>query len=238
MSVRCALNVGIPFLAKAWLLTGTDIAADYVDLHRKQERILSVYYKLQAQIQTLCDKPHSRFGYKEQRGLGLSKLQCLGQILAIKTCLIDGPLPSSWTPEFAALLSALRGFLAEFSERPTITMDYGIIPCLYVVTRCPHYLIRLQAIEILLSWPHCEAVVNSNMVASIALETLRKEMQASDRLEVLGVDDEAAKALNSYLSKIFESTPHAVNWPTVHASKILPPSTHTWTNSIQDVATQ
>ncbi|KAJ0424827.1 hypothetical protein BJY00DRAFT_221776 [Aspergillus carlsbadensis] len=238
MNVRSALNVGIPFLAKTWLLTGADIVADYVNLHRKQGRILSVYYKLQAQIQSLCDISYSRFSYKEQRGLGLSMLQCLGQILAIKTCLIDGPLPSSWTSEFAALLSALKDFLAKFSERPTITMDYGIIPCLYVVTRCPHYLVRLQAIDILLSWPHCEAVVNSNMVASIALETLRTEMQASDRLEVLGVDDEAAEALNSYLSNILKSTPHAVNWPTVHASKILPRSTHMRINLIQDAATK
>ncbi|KAL2855895.1 hypothetical protein BJY01DRAFT_195717 [Aspergillus pseudoustus] len=223
-SVTRLLNLGIPFLAKCWPLTEADIGADYFDLHRTQERLLSLYYSLRDRIQALYDRPYPRLSYKEQRGLALSKLQCLSQILGIKTCLIDGPLPASWTPEFVGLLSAHQDFLAKFSERPTITMDYGIIPGLYVVTKCPYYLVRLQAIDILLSWPHREAVVNSNVVASLALETLKVEMQATDRLEVLGVDDEAAQALNSFLSNTLKSTPRAVNWSTIQASKIIPRS--------------
>ncbi|KAL2823128.1 hypothetical protein BJX63DRAFT_426944 [Aspergillus granulosus] len=221
-SVRRLLNIGIPFLAKCWVLTGAEIEADYLNLHRQQERLLSLYYRLRDKIQALCNRPHPELSYKEQRGISLSMLQCLSQILGIKTCLIDGPLPASWTPEFAALLSAHEDFLANFPERPTITLDYGIIPGLYVVTKCPHYLVRLQAIDILLNWPHCEAVVNSNIVASLALETLKVEMQDRDRLDVLGVDDEAAKALNSFLFNTLKSTPQAEKWSAIRASKIIP----------------
>ncbi|KAL3468032.1 hypothetical protein BJX64DRAFT_83320 [Aspergillus heterothallicus] len=220
-SMSRLLNLGIPFLAKCWPLSAADVRADYFDLHRTQERLLSLNYKLRDRIQELCNRPYPTLSYSEQRGIALSMLQCLSQILGIKTCLIDGPLPASWTPEFVALLAAHQDFLAKFSERPTITLDYGIVPGLYVVTKCPHYLVRLQAIEILLSWPHREAVVDSNIVASLALETLRVEMRATDRLEVLGVDDEAAKTLNSFLFDTIKSTPHAVKWSTIQASKIL-----------------
>ncbi|KAL3479807.1 hypothetical protein BJX99DRAFT_244709 [Aspergillus californicus] len=210
--VTRSLNMGIPFLANCWPLSAAEIEADFEYLYRKQQSYLSFNSRLQLQIQTLSTTSYHKFTYSERRKLDLSLLQCQGQLLALRTCLIDGPVPAYLTPEYEALLVASEAIMAKFSERPTVTLDYGIVPGLYVVaSRCPDYSIRLRAIDAMLSWPHCEAIVNSNVTASMALQILKTELQVNDQRGPWIVDRQSEEELNRFLFKTLNST-HTANW--------------------------
>ncbi|KAI7978216.1 hypothetical protein EIK77_009756 [Talaromyces pinophilus] len=126
------------------------------------------------------------------------------------------------TPEYLALLSAHELFLAKFSERPSFTLDYGIIPGLWVVaSQCPLYSVRIQAIKVLQSWPHAEAFKNSNVAASLALEIIKKELQAEDGRVMSVIDEYADKELAYFLFETLRSTQYSENWSFIRAYNIL-----------------
>ncbi|KOC12160.1 hypothetical protein AFLA70_50g003620 [Aspergillus flavus AF70] len=150
------LSKGIPFLSECWSLS-----------------------------KLFCEQSYAKLSPKEQRGVDIIRLHYLAQILSIKTCFFNGPIPGYLTPEYVSLLSAHEALMAKFPERSTTTLDNGIIPGLYVVaSKCPDYRIRLRAIKALQSWPHCEGLINSNIAASLAFESLKRELMQGNKDEL------------------------------------------------------
>ncbi len=220
--VRQLINIGIPFLAKCWPLSGADIQADHDNLYSQQQRILSLWCELSPQVLSFRDRFYHKLDYREQRALELYMLQCRGQIVGIKTCLFDGSVPAELVPDYEDLMSFYDAFIARFPERPTITLDYGVLPSLYLIaSSCPDYSIRLRAINALLDWPHCEAIVNSNVVASLTLHSLKVELEANNQQQISCLDGRTDEELNQFINSTFKLSQQAANWSTVRASKFL-----------------
>ncbi|RDW89971.1 Zn(II)2Cys6 transcription factor [Aspergillus mulundensis] len=206
---RCVirlLHIDVPFLGLAWSLSASDIEADYDNLHRRQQQILSFAYGIKAEIRSFLSRSFHYLSYNERRRVELSLLTCLAQIVANETCLLGGLVPIDMASGFVDLLDYYESIMARYPERPTITLDNGVIPTLWMIaSKCPDYSVRLQAINALLAWPHCEALCNSNVGASLALENLKAELKADDEiLSFLAVSGQSHEELSHYLKKHLE----------------------------------
>ncbi|KAL4881982.1 hypothetical protein BJY04DRAFT_52229 [Aspergillus karnatakaensis] len=204
------VHIDVPFLGLAWSLSPAEILADYDNLYRRQELILSFAYSIEAEIQSFYSRSVHQLSYNERRRVELSLLTCLAQIVANKTCLFGGLVPLDLTTGFVDVLEYYESIMARYPERPTITLDKGVIPTLWMVaSKCPDYSVRLRAINALLAWPHCETLCNSNVGASMALEKLKAELRADDQsLSSLPLTRESREELSHHLKKHFEY--HAV----------------------------
>ncbi|KAE8150152.1 hypothetical protein BDV25DRAFT_117274 [Aspergillus avenaceus] len=213
------LNVGLPFLAKRYLLSGDGVQAHYNELSRRQERILSLYNRFRSQFDIFYDQHYSSLSYKEQRGADTIRLQYLSQLVAIKALLFDGHVPDNFAPEYVTLLTTHEAFLNKYPERPTITLDVGIIPGLYTVAaRSPRYPLRLKAIRALMAWPHNEGIINSNLAASLAIKSLKAELQTRDQRDMPQLMDGAEEELNQFLHDTMASAPDVTTWTSVRAA--------------------
>ena len=223
-NVNNLLNMGIPFLANCWALSQAEIAAKYGELWHRQHSLLSIFKDLQQSINNFRNEYDKQINNRERQALDLSELQCLGQILSLKTCLMDGLAPVSMISEFEALLSASQQFISQLSNRPTISLTYGVNANLYVVaSRCPQLFIQLEAINTLLSWPHCEGFINSNMAASLALATVKMELEHTNQLMKPLCDEQTEQELNQFLRELMRLTEHAECWPLMRAAKFPQP---------------
>lgn len=216
------MNIGIPFLAKCWPLSDADIQADHDNLQGQQQRILSLWCELSPQVLSFHDRFYHKLSYREQRALELYAIQCRGQIVGIKTCLFNGSIPAEFVPDYEDLMSFYDAFIARFPERPTITLDYGVLPGLdLIASNCPDYSIRLRAINALLDWPHCEAIINSNVVASFTLHSLKVELEANGQRRISCLDGRTDEELSRFINSTLKSSQQAANWSTIRASKFL-----------------
>ncbi|KAL4894332.1 hypothetical protein BDV59DRAFT_207330 [Aspergillus ambiguus] len=221
-SVTLLLNMGIPFLARCWPLSAVEIAAEYGDLFQKQQQILSLNYEFQRYFRIFYSVVYHTLSGRDQLGVDVLQLQSLGQILSLKTCLIKGPVPNSLTPEYITLLSAHQALVAKLSDRPTFTLDYGVVPGLWVVaSQCPDYSIRLQAIHTLQIWPHCEGFVNSNVVVSMALENMKTELRIRGQPDSSIIDADTEEELSRFLFNTLKSTQQATNWSFIRGIDLL-----------------
>ncbi|KAL4984838.1 hypothetical protein BDW68DRAFT_9565 [Aspergillus falconensis] len=72
-------------------------------------------------------------------------------------------------------------------------------------SKCPDYSVRLRAIRELLSWPHCEALCNSNVGASLALKSLKADLRADSQIHSsLALNWQSCKELSRFLKKHYE----------------------------------
>ncbi|KAE8139201.1 hypothetical protein BDV38DRAFT_270057 [Aspergillus pseudotamarii] len=169
------LSKGIPFLSECWARSSTEIRLNYDSMHFTQQNLLASLAQHKQRFELFCEESYATLSPKEQRGAGIIRLHYLAQILSIKTCFFHGPIPGYLTPEYVSLLSAHEALMVKFPERSTTTLDNGIIPGLYVVaSKCPDYR----------SWPHCEGLINSNIAASLALESLKRELMEGNKSEL------------------------------------------------------
>ncbi|KAJ5986602.1 hypothetical protein N7451_010967 [Penicillium sp. IBT 35674x] len=221
-SVTLLLNIGIPFLARCWPLSAVEIAAEYNELFQKQQQILSLNYEFQHHFRAFHRDFYHTLRGRDQQGVDLLQLQSLGQILSLKTCLVKGPVPASLTPEYISLFSAHQAFLAKSTDRPTFTLDYGIVPGLWVVaSQCPDYSIRLQAIYTLQTWPHCEGIINSNVIVSMALKNLKAELQSHGQSYSSIIDSDTEEELSRFLFETFMSTKQVTNWSIIRGNELF-----------------
>lgn len=221
-SVTMLMNEGIPFLARCWPLSKSEIAVSYGELSNRQQQLLSLYLQFEERFHVFKSLYYENMPRHEQRAVDLLQIQCFGQKLGLKTCLIKGPIPTGMTPEYLGLLSIHESFLEKFSERPSFTLDYGIIPGLWVVaSQCPLYSVRIQAIKLLQSWPHVESFKNSNVAASLALEIIKRELQTGDDGGLSVIDECADGELTNFLSDTLRSTQCSENWSFIRAYNIL-----------------
>ncbi|KAJ5820598.1 hypothetical protein N7474_006189 [Penicillium riverlandense] len=221
-SVTLLLNMGIPFLARCWPSSAVEIAAEYNELFQKQQQILSLNYEFQHHFWIFYRDFYHSLRARDQQGVDLLQLQSLAQILSLKTCLIKGPVPTSLTPEYISLFSAYQAFLAKSFDRPTFTLDYGVVPGLWVVaSQCPDYSIRLQAIHTLQTWPHCEGIINSNVTVSIALNCLKAELRTRGQLYSSIIDADMEEELSRFLFDTLVSTQQGTNWSVIRGTDLL-----------------
>jgi hypothetical protein len=214
--------MGIPVLARCWPSSAVEIAAGYSELFLKQQQILSLNYKFQQHFGILYREIYHTLRGRDQQGVDLLQLQSLGQILSLKTCLIKGPVPKSLTPEYISLFSAHQAFLAKSSDRPTFTLDYGVVPGLWVVaSQCPDYSVRLQAIYTLQTWPHCEGIINSNVLVSMAVKSLKAELQTHGQLDSWIIDADMEEELSRFLFDTFTSTKQVTDWSFIRGTDLL-----------------
>ncbi|KAE8419568.1 hypothetical protein BDV36DRAFT_134666 [Aspergillus pseudocaelatus] len=216
------LTKGIPFLSECWARSSTEIRLNYDSMHFTQQSLLASLAQHKQRFELFCEQSYATLSPKEQRGAEIIRLHYLAQILSIKTCFFHGPIPGYLTTEYASLLSAHEALMAKFPERSTTTLDNGIIPGLYVVaSKCPDYRVRLRAIKALQSWPHCEGLINSNIAASLALESLKRELMEGNKNELSLIIGDNEVELVRFLFDTLSSTERAAHWSMIKASRIL-----------------
>lgn len=221
-SVTVLLNMGIPFLARCWPFSAAEIAVEYESLFQKQQEIMFLNYEFQSRFRIFYREYYTTLSLREQGCIDMLQIQSLGQILSLKTCLIKGPVPESLTPEYSTLLLAVQDFMAKFPDRPTFTLDYGILPTLWVVaSQCPDYAIRLEAIRTVQIRPHCEGIVNSNVIVSMALNNLKVDLRIWVQPDSSIIDAETEEELFKFLSDTLKSSEQAKNWSFIRGRKIF-----------------
>ncbi|KAE8381269.1 hypothetical protein BDV26DRAFT_95727 [Aspergillus bertholletiae] len=216
------LSKGIPFLSECWVLSSTEIKLNYNSMRLRQQSLLTSLTHHRQRLESFCKLSYANLSPKEQRGAEILRLHYLAQILSVKTCFFNGPIPGYLTPEYVALLSAHEELMEKFPERSTMTLDNGIIPGLYIVaSKCPDYQVRLRAIKALQSWPHCEGLINSNVAASLTLESLKRELLKGKKSELSLIVGNNEEELVRFLFDTLSSTEHAAHWSPIRASRIL-----------------
>ncbi|OJJ46406.1 hypothetical protein ASPZODRAFT_16174 [Penicilliopsis zonata CBS 506.65] len=171
------LERGIPFISTVLALFPTKPVAqsEYASLHLTQGRLLSAFTQFAERL-ALFTSTHVLVTEKHRRGAHIMHCLTIGQILVLRTCLFQGPVPPSFIPEYRAVLEAHESHLAGFSHRPTLVLNHGVIANMYVLaTRCPDISLRVRAIRLLRAWPHYEGLHSSSIAALLALDILRKE---------------------------------------------------------------
>ncbi|KAL4751805.1 hypothetical protein BDW72DRAFT_192665 [Aspergillus terricola var. indicus] len=177
------LGATFRFLGQCGVLSKEEILLDYGSLHHRQLRLLSRVSVFGNRLERFCLR--SRLNPKERRGADLLRLVYQSLSLPIKTALIrDDATLDYYTPEYEAHLSAVESFMDRYPERPTVTLDIGILPSLYYAAMsCRDYRIRYRAIAALWAWPHREGSFDSNWLAFIAMERIKAETQAQPELD-------------------------------------------------------
>ncbi|KAL3468919.1 hypothetical protein BJX99DRAFT_96561 [Aspergillus californicus] len=176
------LGAAFNFLGQCGGLSEEDILLDYEVLHDKQMRLFSRLGVFGDCLNLFCSR--STFNQKDQRGVDILRSVHRSLRLAIKTALIrDAAALEYYTPEYKAHLTTVEDIIDKFPERPTVTLDIGILPPLYYAAMsCRDYSVRYRAIAALRSWPHREGSFDSNWLAFIAAEQMKAESLSQPRL--------------------------------------------------------
>ncbi|PYI02813.1 C6 zinc finger domain protein [Aspergillus sclerotiicarbonarius CBS 121057] len=208
-------NGWIPFIAKCWRLSETELMGDYETLWLERRRLLSSFEQFRPLIHQFCERSYPKLRPKEQRGADLLRLQCLGMTIVLKTCLCDEDDPGPPTSEYIDLLSAHEAFMEKFPHRPTFSLEPGIIGGLYgVASKCPDLGVRCRAIKALRSWPRYEGMLNSNVAAAVAVEGLKVELRRLSG-DVRDLDHSLDQRPDQSLLKALKSTEKAGDWALV-----------------------
>lgn len=214
--------MGIPFLARTWPLTVVEVAVEYDELFLKQQWLLSLNFQFQRDFEIFCRNFSHTLRGRQRQAVELLHFQSLSQTLSLKTCLIKGPVPASLTPEYIALFYAMQDLLAKLPDRPTLTLDYGVLPGLWLVaSECSDYSLRLQAIYAVQTWPHCEGIINSNVIVSIALNNLKGGQRTQGHSYGSIIDADAEEELSRFLFDTLMSTQQSTNWSIVRGADLL-----------------
>ncbi|PWY90321.1 C6 zinc finger domain protein [Aspergillus sclerotioniger CBS 115572] len=170
------MNTVLRFTNGSWGSSHDEIASDYGIRYKSQ---LSLCMRVEEFAQAFNSfRNQASLTPKEQRGADLIYLHQRTATLALQICLLDGnePVLDQYTPEFENILSLANKIMYTFPERPSVCLDMGIIPSLFLVaTACLDYKVRWKAIEALRAWPHREGPWDSNLCAQMAVETMNLE---------------------------------------------------------------
>lgn len=212
-----------PFLARIRNLSEEAIASEYGTLLAKQLQFISQLYKFGHCFESFCS--YRRFSPKQQRGVDMIRIMHRTLSLAVKTFLLRGEIALDFfTPEFETHLSLVEEILGRFSERPSFTLEIGILPALYYAAlQCPDYRVRSHAVELLQSWPHREGTFDSNWIVFLALERMKAESVIESDQNIISYmrsqsseEKNGRKMLNNYsLEDALSSTRCMRSWPCV-----------------------
>ncbi|KAL3455191.1 hypothetical protein BJX64DRAFT_295277 [Aspergillus heterothallicus] len=149
------------FLTRCGPLSEEEILADYEALQQRQIELLSQNTQFYQSLERFC--AIRSFNAKDQRGADMMRLTQRSLALIIKTSLLrDETTLGHYTPEYERLISMAEEIIDKFPDRPSVTLDIGIIPPLYSAAMwCRDYNVRRRAITVLRSWPHREGSFDS-----------------------------------------------------------------------------
>lgn len=216
------------FLTRCGGLSEKEILSDYEALHQKQLELLSLYNEFGSRFELFCG---SRIlNAKEQRGADMMRLVQRSLALTVKTCLLrDETALNYYTSEHEKHISMAAEIMTGFPDRPSVTLDIGIIPPLYTAAMwCRDHNVRRRAIAVLKSWPHREGSFESEWAAWVASEQLKaetmSELEESSRIGASGQHSKVAKGRWSgleisgfSLEGALSSTKCMDRWPCVRA---------------------
>ena len=186
-------------IAKCWRLSDTELRAEYETLWLERRRVLSSFEHFKSRFERFYEDSYTRLSDKEQRGMNLLLIQYHGMMMSLKACLRDHRDLNMLIPEQVALLSAHEALMENFSDRPTFSLEPGIIGGLYsVASRCPDLRVRYRAIEALRSWTRYEGMVNSQTAAAAAEKSLKMELRKLQQRDmVVELDPKLLEVLES-----------------------------------------
>ncbi|KAA8645200.1 Zn(II)2Cys6 transcription factor [Aspergillus tanneri] len=186
------------FLEKCWSMSDAEIANGYSSLDLTRTHLLSQASHVEWLFHHFCEDSYARLNLKDQRGADILNLLMDGLSLALETCLLqsDDASHQYYTPRYKNQLSMAESIIGKLPERPSITLDVGVIPALYLVAvGCDDYGVRWQAIQALQAWPHREGSFDSTLLARIAAERMKNEPCSNDHSQHTGPELSPRKVL-------------------------------------------
>ncbi|KAL4896062.1 hypothetical protein BDV59DRAFT_210748 [Aspergillus ambiguus] len=158
----------------------SEIALYYESLQAEQIQILSWMLHFKQYFEPFYVNFYPSLTAKEQLGLDIIKLHLLSSPIGLKSMLLGNnkaPL-AYYTSDLATVCSLAEQIMSKIPERPSVTIDNGILPPLFhACTLCCDYTIRWWAFELLQSWPHREGPFDSNWMAYLCGEMLKLDLE-------------------------------------------------------------
>ncbi|RAH75040.1 Zn(II)2Cys6 transcription factor [Aspergillus aculeatinus CBS 121060] len=174
------------FVRWCWRMSPAELQADRAALAAEQMAIAAQLRPAMQLLQTL--RQRNDLSPKSRHGIELLELLIITASLVVHT----GPLHHDperlqlFTPQYRALLRRIQRFIANFPLRPTVTVDLGVIPLLFVVgDGCQDFRLRWEALQALRDWPHQEGPFHSVAVAALLEDRMGRELRASLRRSTL-----------------------------------------------------
>ncbi|KAI2921085.1 transcriptional regulator family: Fungal Specific TF [Aspergillus niger] len=182
---RTAFNLvtsaGYRFMISGEEILLGDIKRNYATIQSTQLRVRSLASRFWRSFEPFYHNSYHLLNHKEQRSVELIHLQYLGLMVSLETIpLADNPAAlAAVTPAIEKVVSLAESIMTRFPERPTISIDVGVLPPLYNgALVCQDYRVRWRAIKLLRAWPHREGPFDSNWILALAEEALRLDLLA------------------------------------------------------------
>ncbi|KAE8391737.1 hypothetical protein BDV23DRAFT_193080 [Aspergillus alliaceus] len=142
------------FISPCMYLPPEKIQSDYETLHVRQIYLWSRFNQFIRMFKQFYSTMYDQLSLTDQRGADLIQIWILGLSVSLKTCLYE------------MIVACTEAFLQKYPERPTISIQCGIIPAVFhAAFACRDYTIRWQAIELLWAWPHREGALKIELLA-------------------------------------------------------------------------
>ncbi|KAL2859300.1 hypothetical protein BJX68DRAFT_261740 [Aspergillus pseudodeflectus] len=182
--VRAAFDVMLRktyrFCSRCLGISQEEISQNYETLQSEQHAVWSEVEEFKQQFEPFYATYYDYLTPKEQRGLDIIKIHLLSIPVGLKSLLLgkNRAALTYYTPELETVCSMVEEIMARFTERPSMTMENGVIPPLFhCANLTPDYSVRWWALELLRSWPHREGPFDSNWIAYLSEEGLRLELE-------------------------------------------------------------
>jgi hypothetical protein len=156
--------------------------SDMEILLSKQGPIVSQMSRFAQTFETFRQKTYNSLSPKDNGVADLTQLKQYALILTLKTCLLppNDPAITLYTSDFKHIYSFAEAIMSRNPKFPSITMDTGIFPPLYIVAnRYPDHSVRWRAIKALLFCSHREGPWDANLLARIAAECMKLESKGA-----------------------------------------------------------
>ncbi|RAL12556.1 Zn(II)2Cys6 transcription factor, partial [Aspergillus homomorphus CBS 101889] len=156
------------FARRCWRMSPAEIQAAQTALSAEQLAIATQLRHATRFMQAF--RREEALSPKHRRGAELLELWVASVSLVVRTCPHhhDAALLRRFTPQYGALLRRIQQFIADFPERPTVTVDLGVIRMLFIVgDGCQDFRLRWEAIQALRNWPHQEGPFYSVGMAAL-----------------------------------------------------------------------
>ncbi|KUL87444.1 hypothetical protein ZTR_04766 [Talaromyces verruculosus] len=157
-----------------------EIAQNYKSLQDEQSAVWSQTVRFKRSFQPFYTNSYNQLSQKEQRGADIINLNLLSLPICLQSCLLGNNRDALayYASDLDRICSLSGKIMTKFPERPSFTVENGVIPPLYLAAMLGYdYRIRWRGIELLRSWPHREGPFDSNWCASLAEEALMLELQ-------------------------------------------------------------
>lgn len=154
-------------------------------------------------------------GLKEQRGLDLVLLHHITFSILVETLLYgeDQSAYNNQLRSFQRLIALSTEISQSFKDennsgtRPTLLLDMGIIPSLFVICwRCRDSNLRHQALNALEEWPHREGLWDSRLLAIFARQIIQLERET----QAASGDPNAWSQIQGHSLQVSDDQSHAI----------------------------